>query len=107
MNKIDLKPLSVNECWKGRRFKTEKYKQFEKAVFYSLPKLGDLKPPFELSYEFGFSNPGSDLDNPIKPFTDILQKKYKFNDRDIYKLNAEKVIVGKGKEYIKFKIKEL
>ena len=24
-NKIFIKPLSVNECWKGKRYKTDKY----------------------------------------------------------------------------------
>jgi len=33
-----------------------------------------------------------------------LQKKYKFNDYEIYELNVKKVIVKKGQEYIKFNI---
>lgn len=31
---------------------------------------------------------------------DILQKKYGFNDRDIYELHIKKTIVPKGNEYI-------
>ena len=34
----------------------------------------------------------SDIDNPIKPFLDILQKKYQINDRDIMRLEIIKVV---------------
>ena len=47
-----------------------------------------------------------DIDNGLKPLLDILQKKYKFNDRDIYKLNVTKQIVKKENEFIQIKIKE-
>ena len=36
----------------------------------------------------------------------FLQKKYKFDDRDIYHLEASKEIVKKGNEFIKIKINE-
>ena len=65
------------------------------------------KPPFKVNYVFGFSNKASDLDNPVKVLTDILQKKYGFNDKDIYEMNVKKKIVKKGEEYIKFKIESL
>ena len=28
--RVFIKPLSVNEAWRGRKFKTPKYKQYEK-----------------------------------------------------------------------------
>ena len=37
----------------------------------------------------------------------FCKKKYLFNDKEIYKMVVEKVIVPKGKEYIKFEIKTL
>ena len=101
---IKIKPLSVNEAWQGKRFKTPAYKSYEKELLLRLPKLIILDPPFRIDYEFGFSNKMSDLDNPVKLVTDILQKKYGINDRDIYELNIKKKIVAKGKEYIKFDI---
>ena len=61
---------------------------------------GDLS----LTCWFGFSSRGSDWDNPIKPFQDILQKKYKFNDSRIYEGHVYKKIVKKGEEYIRFKL---
>ena len=105
--KIDIKPLSVNQCWRGRRFKTPKYKAYEKELLLKLPNIKIPNPPFEVYSEFGFSSASSDLDNPIKPLQDILQKKYGFNDKDIYEMTAKRVKVTKGNEYLKFKLKEL
>lgn len=102
---IDIKPLSVNEAWQGRRFKTDKYRAFQKAVLFYLPKTFEVGTgKLSVSYEYGFSNKASDIDNPCKLITDILQKKYKFNDSQIYELHQYKVIVPKGKEYIKIGI---
>lgn len=104
---IKIKPLSVNDCWKGRRFKSEAYEAYEKELWYLLPKK-ILIPDGELKvfYEFGVSSKNSDWDNMIKPFQDILQKKYDFNDNRIYRAIVQKVIVKKGEEYIKFSLKK-
>lgn len=104
MIKLDIKPLSVNECWQGQRFKTPKYKAYEKHVLLSLPKITIPSPPFIVSYEFGLSSPLADWDNPVKPLQDILQKKYGFNDKDIVRAIVDKKIVEKGEEYFKFNI---
>ena len=102
---IKIKPMSVNDAWKGRRFKTDQYKNFEKAVLYMLPR-NLLIPEGDLFVflEWGLSSRGGDFDNPIKPFLDVLQKKYKFNDNQAYQAFIEKKIVKKGSEYIKFEI---
>ena len=96
-----IKPLSVNECWKGRRFKSDKYKEYEKLLLYTLPRGKVPKGKLSIYYEFGFSNLGADIDNPIKPLQDILQKKYKFNDSCVFECNVRKVKVKKGDEYFK------
>ena len=103
--KIKIKPLSVNECLQGRRFKTPKYKTYERELMLKLKPLELPKPPFEVYYKFGFSSKLSDYDNPIKPMQDILQKHYNFDDRDIFKAVVEKEIVKKGEEFIEFSIK--
>ena len=77
--KIDIKPLSVNKCWKGRRFKTDEYKKYEKDVRFLLGSLKIPNPPYKVFYTFGFSSASSDIDNPVKPFQDILSKEYGFN----------------------------
>lgn len=74
------------------------------ALLPDVEPLIDAKP-LEIFIEVGFSNKQSDIDNIVKPFVDILQKKYKFNDRFIYKMTVEKHIVEKGNEYIEFYIK--
>lgn len=107
MHKISIKPISINKCFKGRRFKTPSYKQYHAALLYMLPKKIDLFDKMELQIEVGFSYAGSDLDNVIKPFQDALQVKYGFNDSAIYKITAEKIIVKKGSEYIRFNLNNL
>lgn len=107
MNKLKIKPISVNDCWQGRRFKTQGYSIYEKQVGYLLPKLKIPKGKLFLSLTVGFSNKASDLDNIVKPFVDILQKKYGFNDKQIYAMDLWKQDVKKGQEFIEFEISPL
>ena len=102
--RIDIKPLSVNDAWQGRRFKTPDYTQYEKAVLLMLPKKKLPEPPYEIWFTFGFSNPASDIDNGVKPFVDIMKKKYKFNDKEIYGMHIIKKIVPKRQEFVEFEI---
>ena len=102
---IAIKPLSVNQAWQGRRFKTPAYLAFEKALLLLLPQEiaipeGDLA----VMYEFGLSSKQADWDNPVKPFQDVLQKKYGFDDRRIVEATVRKQLVSKGSEYIQFSI---
>jgi len=104
VRKIKITPLSVNRAFQGRRFKTPEYKKYEEACLLLLPDIDIPKKPLEVNYVFGFSNKLSDLGNPEKLITDILCKRYGFNDRDIYKMTLVKEIVKKGQEYIEFEI---
>lgn len=104
MNHLDMKPLSVNECWKGVRYKTDKYRKYERAVLLMLPKISIPLPPYELIIEVGYSSASADLDNACKPFIDILQKKYGINDKHIKVLTMIRHSTPKGKEFIKFQI---
>jgi len=105
MIKLDIKPLSVNQAWKGVRYKTDAYKNYERVVLFLLPKNYEIPPsPYEFHLEFGFSSDSSDWDNPIKAFQDILAKKYKFNDKLIKKGIVTTEKVKKGEEYIKFEL---
>lgn len=106
-NMIKVKPLSVNQCWKGKRYKTETYKAYEQEVWYLLPNSNIPKGKLKLKIKVGLSSKNADVDNIAKPFIDILQKKYIFNDKMIYKLILEKEDVKKGEEYIDFKIEIL
>lgn len=57
---IDIKPLSVNKAWRGKRYKTVKYKQDENTLLWLLPRIKIPKPPYEIHFKSGFSNPLSD-----------------------------------------------
>lgn len=108
MNKINIKPLSVNACWQGRRFKTPTYKAYEEELLHMLPK--GIKCPVGrlfLQITVGVSNKASDLDNIVKPFVDVLQKKYGFDDKRIYGMDLWKEDVKKGDEFISFELTAL
>jgi Holliday junction resolvase RusA-like endonuclease len=104
--RIKAVPLTANRLWKGRKFKTALYLEYEQELFYKLPKLViDPNKKLKLDITFGFSNKLCDLSNPLKAFEDILQKKYGFNDRNVVEIHLRKDIVKKGEEYIDFNIK--
>ena len=108
MIEIKIKPLSVNQVWKGKRFRTKDYDNYERALMLLLPsKIIIPEPPFLLTLEFGFSSASSDWDNPIKPFQDVLAKKYDFNDKLIKKGIVSVEMVKKGQEFIRFNIESL
>ena len=105
--RIKIKPLSVNEAWAGRRFKTPKYKAYEEELLWKLKTCeipeGDLK----IWFVFGTSSKLSDTDNFLKSTIDVLQKKYNFNDNRIFRIVADKQITKKGEEFIAFQIKHI
>jgi len=106
--KINIKPLSINKCFQGRRFKTQEYKDYEQEVYYMLkPMKISKKKKLSLRIIVGFKSTLADIDNIAKPFIDILQKKYGFNDNQIYELLLFKEIVPKKEEqFISFEISE-
>lgn len=105
MDFVLIKPLSINEAWRGRLFKTKEHNNYLVKLHVMLPpKIKLPPPPYEVYYEFGFSSSTSDWDNPVKPFQDALQKKYGFNDKQIMRAVVHKKLVKKGHEYIGFKI---
>ena len=106
MIKVNIKPLSVNLCWQGRRYATNDYKRYETELLYRLPKIQIPDGKLHVIYRVGFSNASADLGNMEKPFTDILCKKYGFDDKMIYKFTLIKEVVKNGQEYIEFEINE-
>jgi len=105
---IEIKPLSVNQAWQGKRYKSKRYKIFERAMLLMLPPVKiDFKGSLKVDVTFGFSSTASDIDNPLKPLLDCLQKKYGINDNRIYELNVKKEIVKKGNEFIQLQINEI
>jgi Holliday junction resolvase RusA-like endonuclease len=108
MHKLAIKPLSTNEAFMGRKRKTAKYRNYEIKLPKLLPKLRIPRTgPLSLCIRVGYSNRASDIDNCLKPFIDVLQKHYGFNDNRIYYLEVTKVKTDKGEEYISFKLNGL
>lgn len=104
--RINIKPLSVNKAFMGRRFHTKKHKEWTNHVLLMLPKNINLpEPPYEIYLKFGFSSSASDWDNPIKQVQDSLSTKYGFNDKLIRRGVVDTEIVKKGQEYFEFEIK--
>jgi len=104
--RIEIKPMSVNKAWQGKRFKTPAYKAYEKELMLKLKPMIIPEGNLYVYYEFGITTL-TDWDNPIKPFQDILQKYYGFDDRRIMSAVVQKKVVKSGNEYIYFNIKEL
>lgn len=102
--RLDIKPLSVNEAWQGKRFKTPKYKKYERDVLVLLSGRTVPEGKLHISITWGFSNSASDIDNPCKMFIDCLQKKYGFNDSRVHKLSLSKVKVKNGEEFIDWEV---
>ena len=103
---LKLKPLSVNQAWQGRRFKTDAYKTYAKQVLFYL-RGGKVKDEKLCLYlRFGLSSGNADFDNPVKCFVDCLQKKYGFNDNKIKRCVIDVDNVPKGSEYVFFNMLE-
>jgi hypothetical protein len=77
MIEIDLKPLSINEAFQGRRFKTNKHKAFEKALLLLLlpHKKEKIIGPYFLEYRLSLQNYArTDISNLVKVMEDCLVK---------------------------------
>ena len=106
---IQIKPLSVNQAYRGRRFKTNDYKKYEVDMFEALSEdigISD-KGQLVLILEVRYSSRQSDIDNCIKPFLDILQKRFGFNDNRVFFLAITKEIVPKGEEGIGYMLADM
>ena len=105
--RLDIKPLSVNQAWKGRRHRSHLYNSYTHDILILLNDFEVPEGELELYLKFGFSSAGSDFDNPIKPFVDCLQQRYGFNDNRIKRCVVDVEKVKKGKEFIEWNLKPL
>ena len=102
--------MSVNWCWKWRRFKTQEYKDYTEEVLWLLKKYPNIEidikkdQTLRIILQFWVSSKNCDIDNPVKPFLDILQLAFWFNDKQVYKLEVTKLNVPKWEEFINFDI---
>ena len=91
-NFIPIKPISVNSCFQGRRFRTTEFKKWQEAVIYSLPKNSSRAKTFSVSICVYLKNPlKSDIDNYAKPIIDCLVEAGVIrDDRYIFRLEMVK-----------------
>ena len=101
---INIKPVSVNCIYTGKRFLSPAGKQYKKALAWMIPKVCIPDGKLHIRYRFYFSSAGSDTANAEKAFTDSLAEKNGFNDNRVYKIEMEKFVVPKGQEKIQFEI---
>lgn len=106
---LALKPVSANTMYEysGSPRKSQPYLAFEsnakrmlKHKPLRLPSSGALK----FTAVFGVSGK-FDLDNALKPFIDILQDVYGFDDKRIAEIHVKKVSTRRKEEFIEFDIK--
>ena len=107
MFEVKLKPLSVNNAYKGRRFPTDELKVYKKAMPLLLPRDLQLPPnKLVLLFRFHFKREASDVDNCCKAAQDIITKHYGVDDRMIYLTMNEKIVDFKAAEYLEFEFLE-
>ena len=106
--RLNIKPLSINDAYRGRRFVTPEYEKYKSDVAFLLPRKIELpEPPYQIHFKFGFSSMSSDWDNCVKTTQDSIAKKYGFNDKLIKRGIVEVEQVKKGKEFFEFQITSL
>ncbi len=74
---LNIKPLSSNVAWQGRRFSTKAKTQFENAMHLLLPttKVCGL-PYYRMAYDFFLVNfSRTDIDNLVKTSQDCLVRR--------------------------------
>ena len=106
---IYLKPISINICWQGRRFRTPEYKKWQEAMHYLLlPKQKDLvRGNVSVFIDLYMPHPNKcDTDNFLKPILDSLTtSRIIEDDRRVYHLEANKHLNSEYK--IKIRVEKI
>ena len=72
---FNIKPISINKCFQGRRFKTPEYKQYERDLHLLGGHFKAIRGDVEVIIEWYLKNDKmTDIDNPVKPILDFLTK---------------------------------
>lgn len=89
---IPLKPISVNDAYRGRRYKTKQLAQFKRQAALLCSSLPYTGGDIQIEYIFYLKYPlRSDTDNYIKAMSDVLVEKGVIDDdRYVWRYVAEK-----------------
>jgi len=104
---VNIKPMTVNKAWQGRRFKTPEYNGYTSHILWALKKHKfRFKGEIEVEYRFYLKHyKTTDVGNLEKPLSDIIVKSGIIeDDRFIKKITLEKF---KGSDYIEIIIKQI
>lgn len=107
MAEINLKPITVNQCWVGKRFKTPEYKQWREQMCWLLKGKEKIKGWFGIEIEFYIKSFAiTDGDNLEKPFLDALTESGIIQDDRYMKWHRSEKFPVKDKkdERVVFKI---
>tara|TARA_Y100000310_G_scaffold93089_1_gene90668 strand:- start:1521 stop:1907 length:387 start_codon:yes stop_codon:yes gene_type:complete len=98
--KINIKPLTVNAVYVGRRYKTADYRAYREDVGWQLKGIEKIPGFVEINYKFYVRYWwGRDVDNMIKPIQDILVKNNIIDDDiNVIKVIAEKIAIPKEQD---------
>lgn len=110
--RINIKPISANEMWQGKKFKSPKYKAWREEFGYELLRTMDKHHRKEFDCKvainlriFCKNADRSDIDNFIKPILDALvENKILKDDRLVNELEVTKH--KSEEEYIFLNIKK-
>lgn len=108
MPRVDIKPISANQCWQGKRFKTPEYKNWREIVGYTMKSHKKFPAgKYEVNLRvFTRHCATSDVDNFIKPALDsLVEAKIIPDDKYIQKVICEKF--KSDTDYFEYEIKEL
>lgn len=103
---LPIKPLSINSCWQGRRYKTKEAKIYDKSLQLLLPQKKIEAQFYSVKYIFYLKSIlRADLDNFIKVIQDnLVEKGIIKDDRYILQIEAQKI--KSEKDYIEIEIIE-
>lgn len=89
---LDLKPLSLNNCFRGRRFDTPQKKQYDRTLQLLLPKTVVPGEHYRVTFRFYLKRCfAGDLDNLCKVLLDnIVDRGIIKNDRNVTEIHLYK-----------------
>jgi Holliday junction resolvase RusA-like endonuclease len=89
---LNIKPISTNQLFQGRRFKTKKYDDFIATALSLMPKREIVKGKIGMNIDFYFKTAErSDIDNLLKAILDsIVKAGYIEDDRFIWEMKIKK-----------------
>lgn len=104
---LNMKPVSTNKIWTGRKYLSAEAKRFKQECTARLRMhkvtIPDKETPMELHLRFGLSR-DMDVSNCIKLLEDCIADAVGINDIQFQGITAVKERVRGGMEFISFDI---